>query len=311
MKIINRIKHKAIKGFNNAYLMDKIIEQKINYKIREEMLRNSALYSNEKGIEQFDEQNENIIISLTTYSKRIYDVYLVIESLLQQTHKPNKIILWLNENEFNEHTLPLVLKRQQTRGLAISYCKDLKSYKKLIPALAKYSNHIIITIDDDVIYPFDMIENMYKEYLKDSQCIYYGRGHKMTWNKKGYLNHYQDWILEYSGEEKSHIHFPTGCSGILYPPHCFHEDISREDLFMKLAPNADDVWFKAMSLLKGFPCKKSLFSDNCIDIEKNQDIALYNNNVKNNMNDIYIKQVFDYYNLWVNLKSNKYDKENY
>jgi hypothetical protein len=310
MRMINRIIHKAVKGFNNTCLMDKIVEQKINYHIKEESLRNSALHSTEKGVERFNNQNENIIVSLTTYNKRIYDVYLVIETLLNQTYKPNKIILWLAEDEFNEHTIPLLLKRQQTRGLEIGYCKDLKSYKKLIPTLEKYPDHIIVTADDDVLYPFDLIENLYKEYVKNKRCIYYGRGHKMKWDKKGRLCRYQDWILEYKGEEKSQIHFPTGCAGILYPPQCFHEDILREDLFLKLAPTADDVWFKAMSLLKGFACKRVSFGNKYIDIEEYQDIALYHNNIGNKMNDIQIKQVFDYYNLWEKLRNYYYDKKN-
>jgi hypothetical protein len=281
--------------------MDKIVEQKVNCRIKEEILRGSAMHSSDKGVAPFDEQNENIIVSLTTYSKRIYDVYVVIESLLNQTLKPNKIILWLDEDEFNEHTIPSLLNRQQTRGLEIGYCKDLKSYKKLIPTLEKYPKHIIITADDDIIYPFDLIENLFKEYVKDKQCIHYNRGHKMTRDKKGRLRCYQDWIWEYQGIEKSLFHFPTGGAGALYPPHCFHEDILREDLFLKLAPAADDVWFKAMTLLKGFACKKGLFEDRCIYMEINQDIALSRNNVSNNMNDIQIKQVFDYYNLWEKL----------
>jgi hypothetical protein len=303
MKILNRIKRKAIKGFNNAYLLDKIVEQKTAYHVRAEKLADNALYSAEKGVGNFDDKNGNIIVSLTTHSKRIHDVYLVIESLLNQTLKPNKIILWLAEDEFNEHTIPLILKRQQARGLEICFCKDLKSYKKLIPTLEKYPDSIVITVDDDVIYPFAMIENLYKDYLQDAQCIYYGRGHKMTWNGKGCLQPYRNWIFEYDGEEKSLINFPTGHGGVLYPPRCFHENILREDLFMKLAPTADDVWFKAMTALKGFPCKKSFCNGSCTDIEKNQDIALFHNNLNNNLNDVCIKQVFDYYDLWGKLKN--------
>ncbi|MDR1583600.1 MAG: hypothetical protein LBS55_10170 [Prevotellaceae bacterium] len=123
----------------------------------------------------------------------------------------------------------------------------------------------------------------------------------MTWDNKDRLNPYRNWIGEYQGEEKSQIHFPTGCGDVLYPPHCFHEDILREDLFMKLAPTNDDVWFKVITLLKDFPCKKVSSGEGYIDMEKNRDIALYHHNVGKNMNDVYIKQVFDYYNLWEKL----------
>jgi hypothetical protein len=60
-----------------------------------------------------------------------------------------------------------------------------------------------------------------------------------------------------------------------------------------------------MSLLKDIPCKKVLFSINSIDMEHNQDIALFHNNVGKTMNDTQIKQVFDYYHLWNKLKKYK------
>jgi hypothetical protein len=305
MNRIIRIKRKAAKGFNNAYLLDKMVAKEISYHVKAENLLNRVLHSTEKGIAESDENGENIIISLTTYGKRIYDVHLVIESLFNQTRKPNKIILWLAENEFNESNIPLILKRQQARGLEIAYCKDIKSYKKLIPALKKYPEQIIITIDDDIIYPFDIIENLYREYVKNPQCVHYYRGHKMVFDKNERLAPYKNWKMDDQCSEISFTTFPTGCGGILYPPHCFYEDILREDLFMKLAPTADDIWFKAMTLLKDIPCKKVFFSNECIEIDKNHDIALYFENVEKNMNDVQIKQVFDYYNLWKKIINNK------
>jgi len=45
--------------------------------------------------------------------------------------------------------------------------------------------------------------------------------------------------------------FGRGGAGVLYPPDCFHQDITRRDLFMTLAPTTDDVWFKVMLYLAG------------------------------------------------------------
>jgi hypothetical protein len=107
---------------------------------------------------------KEVIISLTTYSKRIYDVYLAIETLMHQTMKPNKIILWLAEDEFTLDNIPQTLKNLQKRGLTIEFCKDLKSYKKLVPALKKYPEDIIITVDDDALYQHDLVENLVNAY---------------------------------------------------------------------------------------------------------------------------------------------------
>ena len=98
--------------------------------------------------------------------------------------------------------------------------------------------------------------------------------------------------------------FPTGCGGVLYPPHSLHQDISREDLFLKLCPKADDMWFKIMSLKAGVSsCLVPLFNpddSNLISLPDNQDISLnrYNNN-NNNMNDVQLKAILDYYNTTI------------
>ncbi|MGL5357387.1 MAG: hypothetical protein ACRDAQ_12760, partial [Cetobacterium sp.] len=176
----------------------------------------------------------------------------------------------------------------------------------LIPTLVKYPNDIVITVDDDVLYPYDLVENMYREYLKDKNCVYFYRGHKMTFDKNNDIQKYDNWLGDYQGEEKTLLTLPTGIGGVLYPPKCFDEDIVNETLFMKLAPKADDIWFKAMTLKKNIECKKiklnKAFGKIFIGLEDGQDIALCKTNVGENQNDIQLKAVFDYYNLWEKLK---------
>lgn len=94
---------------------------------------------------------------------------MTIKSLLKQTIKPNKIILWLAKTEFikKEKNLPLNLLLLIKKGLDIKFIKkNIKSYKKLIPSLKKYPNNLIITVDDDIIYRKDTIEKLYKNYIK-------------------------------------------------------------------------------------------------------------------------------------------------
>ena len=43
----------------------------------------------------------------------------------------------------------------------------------------------------------------------------------------------------------------TGVGGVLYPPNCFTSEAIREDIFLKCCPNADDIWFWAMALVRG------------------------------------------------------------
>lgn len=242
-----------------------------------------------------------IIVSLTTYSKRIYEVYLVIESLFHQTIKPYKIILWLSKDEFNYDDLPIVLKNQQDRGLDIRFCDDLKSYKKLLPTLKEYRNHTIVTVDDDFVYPYDFIENLVKTQRKYPKSVCYFRGTRIA-IRNGRIQPYVQWNESEEEYIPSLLNFATGAGGILYPVGCFNASVFDENLIFKLAPCADDIWFKAMTLINNIGYVKvhipMAFEDKFISLNNMQDIALYHNNVDQNQNDIQIQAVFEYFDLY-------------
>lgn len=200
-------------------------------------------------------RQQAITVSLTTYGKRIHTVYLAIESILVQSLKADRIILWLAEDEFSLETLPQTLKKQQARGLSIRFCKDIRSYKKLIPTLSLYPNDLIMTIDDDIIYPVDHLDRLYQAYQAEPNVIHCHRAHKMRFNTKGQLLPYAKWHNDDKSREASMNSFPTSGAGTLYFPGCFHHDIHREDLFTELCPLADDIWFKFMSYRAGIQCK--------------------------------------------------------
>lgn len=46
---------------------------------------------------------KKIVVSLTSFPARIKKVHIVIESLLNQTIKPDKIILWLSKEQFEHY----------------------------------------------------------------------------------------------------------------------------------------------------------------------------------------------------------------
>jgi hypothetical protein len=252
---------------------------------------------------------DNVVISLTTYSKRIHEVYLTIESLIHQTIKPSRIILWLAQDEFDETNIPLILHKQESRGLEIHFCEDIKSYKKLIPSLKIMSDMTIITVDDDYIYPVDFVENLIQIHRKHPQCVCYYTGSRIKIDRNGRPMPYVRW--EHSDREylPSIMNFSTGAGGVLYPPCCFHNDITNALLFMEYAPKADDIWFKAMTLLNNIPYVKvpieCPFEDKFIILNHTQDIALYHDNVEKHENDKQIKKIFETYNFNLNTMKNK------
>ena len=277
----------------------------IRFNQKKYLLEQNILHNQESGITDEKYCAHDIIVSLTTYSKRIYDVHLTIESIMEQTMKANRIILWLDYS-FEKQALPKALQLLQKRGLEIKYCKDIRSYKKLIPALKKYPDDAIITIDDDVLYEFDLLEKLIMAYQEDPSYIYCNRHHLMLPDGKGKLLPYMQWKWNYTDQNASIWNFPTGVGGVLYPPHSLDEEVLNESVFLDICKYADDVWFKAMAMKKGTLSKKVYTHDfeskDFLVIENVQDIALARINTQANcLNDKQITDVFNKYNLWENL----------
>ncbi len=261
-------------------------------------------------IEKFDtyglcheKRSPKLIVSLTSYPDRMYDIHFCLYSLLRQKTKPDAVILWLAESQFarKEKDIPQKVLKLCEQGLTIKWCKeDMKSYKKLVPALKEYPNDIIVTADDDLYYQPDWLEKLYEEYLSDSvKTVVAHRCHQILL-QAGNVLPYSQWSKCIVNTKPSPFNFATSGGGVLYPPHCLHSDIFNQELFMSLAPKADDIWFWAMGVLNG-QCCRTVFAPNEItfvnpkrEAGMNDDGRLYQTNGKGG-NDEQLKQVLDYY----------------
>lgn len=250
---------------------------------------------------------EQIIVTLTTHGERIYNVFKAIESIFQQSYKVSKIVLYLSDKEFKGKELPILLQNQQTRGLEIHYVNDIRAYTKLIPAIREYPEATIITIDDDYMYPINAIEKLviaHRQY-PNAVCCHASRALKL--DEKSALLPYSTYPQIFPSKyESDKSYMAEGFGAVLYPAHCMHQEVTNEEVFMKLSPLADDLWYKCMQLLVDTPVvqvprNRSWFSTMYSD-ETVQDIALANDNVNCNKNDPQLKAIFDYYNLYEKLK---------
>lgn len=217
----------------------------INKKIIIEEIKNF----NDCGI-NLDSRNERIIVSLTSFPERMYDIHFCLYSLMKQTLKPDKIILWLAETQFpnKEKDLPQNVLNLKKFGLEIEWCDDLKSYKKLIPALKKYPNDIIITVDDDLYYKENLIETLYDDHVKYPNTIISTRFRKIK-IENGSLTNYEKWDISTKPLEPSYLNFSTNGAGSLFPPNSLHELVLNYDLARELCPQGDDIWFWGMAVL--------------------------------------------------------------
>lgn len=245
--------------------------------------------------------SSDFVVSLTTYGERIFNVALTIESIMQQSYKANRIILWLDEEEFDDESLPWSIVNLRRRGLEVKYCKNYKSYKKLIPLLLEGVYLPVVTIDDDILYPYNFLERFFYEYNKNPEVVLCYRAHKITFSPLNKIKQYKDWSFDYKKDDERFDLLPTGNFGILYPLNSLSKEVLNIDAFTELAPQADDLWFKLMTLSNNKKCKviKRLnmsFVDNSLDCSTN----LSSTNVDQGGNDIQILNLdkkYDFVNL--------------
>lgn len=218
----------------------------------------------EYGLEK-QTRSTKLIVSLTSFPQRIKTLHITINTLLNQTIKPDKLILWLADSQFpnKESDLPQNLLKLKDFGLEIKWCEDLKSYKKLIPALKEFPNDIIVSADDDLYYQKDWLESLYSAYLKEPSHIYTRRacGVNLKDNVLSITPHYAN-----TNYNPTFLNQLMGGAGTLYPPHTLHEDVFNVDLIKNLIPTHDDIYFWIMAVLKGTKIK----------LIKNKNVNIYN-----------------------------------
>jgi hypothetical protein len=189
----------------------------------------------------------HLLVSLTSYATRFPTLELTLRRILQQTIQPDETVLWVTSED--RERLPAGVLALQRSGLTIRETRDLRSYKKIIPALEHYPESFVITLDDDLAYPLDTIELLVIHYRSPTEILC-RRAHKITFDATGKPLPYNQWQLETSNVSGPDL-FPTGCAGTLYPPHTLASEVFEEPIFTMLAPLADDMWLFWMGRLAG------------------------------------------------------------
>ena len=271
------------------------------FKQQRERMTELALHCKEKGVTDYHLSQEEIIVSLTTYGARFYDVYLTIESIMQGTIKPNRIVLWVSE-ELKSTTLPIVLARQIERGLEIRYRRDLRSFTKLLYSLKEFPDATIVTIDDDVIYNYDFLETLVNTHNAHPGMICANMIKPITKEFVGQHLVYARIPLADKYETISDKYIVEGYAGVLYPPKALHSEVFNEEVFMEISKYADDIWFSAMAMLQhtqGIYAYPHLdFFSRYISNDEVQSVGLKNiNKGKMNLDDVQLNAVFKAYNL--------------
>jgi len=240
---------------------------------------------------------DNIYISLTSIKGNQASLYQTLDSISNQSIKPDKCFLYLSEESYlldqgfqNRQVSPELHSLLSNNSIfELKWVKNTGPYRKLLPLLKdkKDEDCVIIAIDDDTVYDRDMIEiyiNNYKKY----NCVIAARAHTMKF----------DTIENIAYEDRSQLNrlnlynFHTGKGGVLYSPKFFAKSLNHffnEEIYKDCCPFGDDIWFNLHRIANGVQCyipeKSSYTKDNTTIF------GLWNNiNSKNDNNTKYIRK---------------------
>lgn len=235
--------------------------------------------------------NQNIVVSLTSFPKRIDDVWMVIDSICRQTMQPGIICITLSEEEFpqKEKNLPSRLLQYQKYGLKIIWIKNnLKPHNKYWAVMPLYPNKYIITIDDDIYYRNDLVLHLWNLSQQFPHCVCANNASSIL-NANLDLESYNLWqsqnVISY---HPSHNYLAKGYNGVIYPPSVFkNQEAFNEDLIVQTCLRADDLWLKANELINKVKVVKGDYYSTAIELSGSQKIALMKTNTSdiNNEND--------------------------
>lgn len=239
-----------------------------------------------------EKRDEIIIVSLTSYPARIEYVHLAIKSLMLQTVKPDRILLWLAEEQFPDKILPQNLIDLQKFGLEICWTNDIYGHKKYFyPVKEQKANEVVITYDDDLIYSERSIERLIKTHKKYPKCLVCERG--QTINEK-YLNNPGRWktISSLGVTKPTYSMNPSPGGGCLIPYKAFFEDAGKEDVIRELAYKNDDLWYMFMCAQNGTRMIKTRkFHKTFTAIEGSQVEQMATENIGNNYNAVVLEKL--------------------
>ena len=245
---------------------------------------------------------KKIIVSLTSFPAAISFAARAVQSILDGSIKPDKVVLYLTFSQFPNGEIPpklIALANENPLFEIRHYEQDIRSYRKLIPALKDFPNDIIVTVDDDVFYHRNMLRDLLRlhERYPDAMIAHRVKRLKLDtpyrkWKKYRWYSFFTDDLRPRFGN------LQTGVGGVLYPPNSLKPEMLDPNIFTEIAPTVDDIWFWAAAVANGTKIAPTHFSHNKPSgLGKPKELSLKKINVKSgsDINRIVLEKILEIY----------------
>lgn len=249
-----------------------------------------------------NKKKQQVVVSMTSFPKAIPYAHDAILSILKGSVLPDKLILYLTFSQFEGGNIPENLKSLSDSNPIFeirNYDWDIRSYRKLIPALIDFPDAIIVTVDDDVEYHPHMLRDLLNLHGQIPHAVLAHRVKRIKLGKPyRKWRKYRWYDFLFTRIQKSFLNLQTGVGGVLYPAHSLKKDMMDADLFTKIAPSTDDIWFWAAGIANGYPVVPVPFGHNKPrGLDKPKELSLKTTNFKGkrDFNALALQTILEYF----------------
>lgn len=207
-----------------------------------------------------------LIVSLTTTSKRLHFCRTTLISLTTQSILPKRIIInvskepYLRDEGIKDNSVLSILTSGIPKDLKeiieLRWVKNTGPYRKLIPTLQQADNNdIIITADDDIFYDHDWLKLLVDGFEPDNKIIHAGRVRRKRKNSFGQYTGYVYWPIIKNKEILKDDWIITYGGGAVLCRDWFSNELIGDSSYLDIAPTADDLWYSKLCQHSGLKVK--------------------------------------------------------
>jgi hypothetical protein len=235
-----------------------------------------------------------LVVSLTSFPGRFGLLHLTLMSLLCQTVRPDRVVLWVDEKHADR--VPSRVRALEAQGLSIrTWPEDIKCYMKIVPTLHQWPDATVVTADDDIHYWPTWLAELLETAATSPGSVVCHRAHRMTFSQDGRLNPYKEWRWGIGSPHRGADLFFTGVGGVLYPRGSLCRCLEDEGRYLGITPYNDDIWLNWMTRLQGFDVVTTGRGRDLVAWLGGQRSGLYRHNVRGNGNDEALRRMAEAY----------------
>ncbi len=192
---------------------------------------------------------ERLVVTLTTIPERLPTLDAVLRSLLDQTCAADRIVVNWQTHALRDGA-PYPPPPPLPAGIDVRVRNASGPATKLLPTLQEEPAAALIVVDDDVIYPVDLIEQMLAWHRRLPRAAIGWRGWQIVpgRNPKRFPH-----VFATALAEPQEVDILIGTWGYLVPPGAFDAHVLDFSGYPDAVRFVDDVWFSGHLARRGVP----------------------------------------------------------